>query len=100
MDIKDTKDFAEKLDRDWDDNPTKYVRPYIPEMVIQDRTKLIEELIQWHKERYSKNILNEKQHGQAYWNAENENDGWNNATQDTIRALSKLKEQRDLIGKE
>ena len=49
MDIKDTKDFEEKLDRDWDDNPTKYVRPYIPEMVIQDRTKIIESVIEMVK---------------------------------------------------
>ena len=57
MNIKDTKEFEEKLDRDWDDNPTKYVRPYIPEMVIQDRTKLILAILDNDIERLEEKIV-------------------------------------------
>jgi len=96
MNIKDTKEFVETLiecgGRDCQHETLEDHYIILKEDIIQDRTKLIEEVIQWHKERYSKNILNKKQHGQAYRNEEYENNGWNSATQDTIETLTKLKE--------
>ena len=92
MDIKDTKDFEEKLDRDWDDNPTKYVRPYIPEMVIQDRTKIIESVIEMVEGmKKIEGITSETETENEFQDRNNKCVGYNRALKDLQEALSKLK---------
>ena len=60
----------------------------------QAQISMIDAVIERLNNNFSENILNKEEHGQIFWDAENETDGWNNAIQDQI---DYLKAERAII---